>query len=206
MKSSFLSLLVAGSLLTLATLPGVCAAPAKPTSAPSRKDVEAVQTTGRYLATITMDTGKSIELVLEGSEMPYTVANFLQLAKAGFYNGLTYHRVEKDPQPFVIQGGDPNGDGSGSPGYMLNLEISPFLRHKKGALSMARTNRPDTAGCQFFITLADTPFLDGQYAVFGWVKSGQEVVDSVKAGDKMKSVTVEPYKGKEPCPLEVKSK
>jgi peptidyl-prolyl cis-trans isomerase B (cyclophilin B) len=166
--------------------------------APTKAQSDAVKEQGRYLATITLASGKVIEVVLEGAEMPYTVANFKQLADAKFYDGLNFHRVEPN---FVIQGGDPNGDGSGGPGYMINLEINPFLKHKKGAISMARTNKPNTAGCQFFITLADTPFLDAGYAVFGWVKSGMEHVQQVKVGDKMASVTVEPYAGTEPCPL-----
>lgn len=170
----------------------------KPTSAPSAEFTKQVKETGRYLATITLTDGRKIELVLEGAEMPYTSANFIQLAQSGYYDGVIFHRVEPG---FVIQGGDPKGNGTGGPGYMIKLEISKTLKHTKGALSMARTQVPDSAGSQFFITLAPTPFLDGQYAVFGWVKSGMDVVESVKIGDKMSSVTVEPYAGTEPNPL-----
>ncbi len=167
-------------------------------AAPTGEAIAAVQAQGRYLATITLTDGRAIEVVLEGASMPLTVANFLQLANANFYDGLTFHRVE--PR-FVIQGGCPVGNGTGSPGYRIKLEIAKTLRHKKGAISMARSQMPDSAGSQFFITLADTPFLDGQYAVFGWVKSGQDVVDAVKIGDRMQSVTVAPYAGTESCPL-----
>lgn len=173
-------------------------APKPALAPPTREEAAAVRAQGRYLTTITMASGKVIEVVLEGTEMPYTVANMVKLANAKFYDGLAFHRVEPD---FVIQGGDPSGDGTGGPGYLINLEISPFLRHKKGAISMARTPEPDSAGSQFFITLKATPFLDAKYAVFGWVKSGMDVVAAVKKDDKMKTVTVAPYAGKEPCPI-----
>ncbi|HEY3376123.1 MAG TPA: peptidylprolyl isomerase, partial [Armatimonadota bacterium] len=167
-------------------------------TAPTLADFAATQKQGRYLAVITMKSGKTIELVLEGSYMPYTVANFVNLAQAKFYDGVTFHRVEPG---FVIQGGDPKGNGSGDPGYSINLEISPLIRHMEGAISMARATDLNSAGCQFFITLGPTPFLDGTYAVFGWVKSGMNVVNSVKVGDVMQSVTVAPYAGTEICPL-----
>jgi peptidyl-prolyl cis-trans isomerase B (cyclophilin B) len=166
-------------------------------SAPTDKEIAAVQKQGRYLATITMDTGNKITIVLEGAEAPATVANFVKLAQTKFYDGLTFHRVVPD---FVIQGGDPEGTGGGGPGYTIKLEIAKHLRHKKGAISMARTPDPDTAGSQFFIMLDDKSYLDGQYAVFGWVKSGMDIVEKVHVGDKMKTVTVVPYKGKEPIP------
>ena len=140
------------------------------------------------------------EIVLEGAAMPYTTANLVHLIRAGFYNGLRFHRVVPD---FVIQGGDPAGDGTGGPGYAIKLEIGQGLKHKKGAISMARAQHPDSAGSQFFVTLAATPNLDGAYAVFGWVKSGMDVVENVRAGDRMKTVTVEPYAGQEANPLAV---
>ncbi|MHB9130969.1 MAG: peptidylprolyl isomerase [Armatimonadota bacterium] len=165
---------------------------------PTPEQVAAVKEQGRYLVTITMEDGKQIQVVLEGGAAPVTSANYINLVEAGFYNGLTFHRVVPD---FVIQGGDPRGDGTGNPGYAIKLEIAPGMRHKKGAISMARSQHPDSAGSQFFLTLADTPHLDNGYAVFGWVKSGQDVVDAVKVGDTMKTVTVEPYNGTEPNPL-----
>jgi peptidyl-prolyl cis-trans isomerase B (cyclophilin B) len=169
-----------------------------PTTAPTETQIQTVKETGRYLVTITMAKGGTIEIVLEGAEMPLTSANFIQLAGAGFYDGLTFHRVEPG---FVIQGGDPRGNGMGGPGYMIKLEISPEFKHKKGAISMARSQARDSAGSQFFITLADTPFLDNGYAVFGWVKSGMNLVEGVRVGDTMTTVTVAPYAGTEACPL-----
>jgi len=199
-------------VITLAACLAVCAAivcaqggtttsPATKRKAPTPEQTAAVKKQGRYLATIMMKDGKKIEVVLEGGLMPYTVANFINLANSGFYNGLTFHRVEPG---FVIQGGDPDGNGSGGPGYEIKLEISDRLIHTKGAISMARTSVPDSAGSQFFITLADAPFLDGSYAVFGWVKSGMNVVEKVKVGDVMQIVTVKPYAGKEPIPNRAK--
>jgi len=167
-------------------------------TAPTQQEVDAVKAQGRYLATITMANGKKIEIVLEGADAPLTTANFVKLAQSGFYNGLTFHRVVES---FVIQGGDPNGNGMGGPGYQIKLEVVPGMKHYKGAISMARSAAPDSAGSQFFITLGYAMHLDGQYAVFGWTKSGIDVVDSVKVGDKMESVTVEPYAGTEPNPL-----
>ncbi len=165
---------------------------------PTAEEVEGIRRQGRYLATITMESGQRIEIVLEGAAMPYTTANLVQLIEAGFYNGLSFHRIVPN---FVIQGGDPRGNGSGGPGYTIKLEIGNGLKHCKGAISMARTAQPDSAGSQFFITLAATPHLDGGYAVFGWVKSGMEVVEGVREGDRMKSVTVQPYAGQEANPL-----
>ncbi|HOF88988.1 MAG TPA: peptidylprolyl isomerase, partial [Armatimonadota bacterium] len=97
------------------------------------------------------------------------------------------HRVEPG---FVVQGGDPNGDGSGGPGYTINREISPTLRHVEGALAMARADDPNSAGCQFYITLAQTDFLDDAYAVFGKVITGMDVVKRISRGDRITSITV----------------
>jgi peptidyl-prolyl cis-trans isomerase B (cyclophilin B) len=185
-------------LVPLALLMGVCMAQEMPKTAPTREQTAAVEKQGRYLATITMENGGVIELVLEGEATPYTTANFVQLAQAKYYDGVTFHRREEG---FVIQGGDPKGNGSGGPGYLINLEIDPFMRHYRGAVSMARTPEPDTAGSQFFLCLGEANFLDGKYAAFGWVKTGMEVADKVKVGDKMKTVTVAPYAGTEVCPL-----
>ncbi len=185
------------ALLLLGAVVAVAAGDKPKYAPPTRAEMEATRKEGRYLVTITMQNGKAIEVVLEGTEMPYTVANFVKLTKAKYYDGLTFHRVVEH---FVIQGGDPEGTGLGGPGYTINLEISPLLRHKKGTISMARTDAPDTAGSQFFICTDDTPNLDGGYAAFGWVKSGMDEVAAVKKGDVMKTVTVAPYKGKEPIP------
>jgi len=106
---------------------------------------------------------------------PGHVKNFVELAKKGFYNGSIFHRVIPG---FMIQGGDPTGTGTGGPGYTIKAEFNA-RPHKRGTLSMARTNMPDTAGSQFFICVADTPQLNNQYSVFGEVVSGMEVVDKI---------------------------
>jgi peptidyl-prolyl cis-trans isomerase B (cyclophilin B) len=113
---------------------------------------------------------------------PNHVKSFVELAQKGFYNGTTFHRIVPK---FVIQGGDPNSKeidrskhGMGGPGYQLKAEFSHKL-HKRGTLSMARAAHPDSAGSQFFICVADTPFLDGKYTVFGEVVNGMEVVDKI---------------------------
>ena len=107
--------------------------------------------------------------------------NFISLINQGFYNGLTIHRIEKG---FVLQGGDPNGIGTGGPGYaiageFINNGFQNDLKHTEGVLSMARTNQPDSAGSQFFIMLDDAPHLDGEYAAFGKVIEGMENVDKI---------------------------
>ena len=117
-------------------------------------------------------------------KMPVTVANFAKLVKSGFYNGLSFHRVED----WVVQGGDPKGNGSGGPGWSIPLETSPDLRHVRGAVAMARSQDPDSAGSQFYILKKDASWLDGQYAVFGRVIKGMDVVDKIRAGDKMELV------------------
>ena len=137
-------------------------------------------------ATIETDKGK-IKAELYVDEAPITTKNFIELANSGFYKGLTFHRVEPG---FVVQGGDPKGDGTGGSGKKIPLEINPELKHVKGALAMARTNDPNSATSQFYITLEPTPFLDGNYAVFGKVVSGMEVVEKINVGDKMNKVTI----------------
>lgn len=120
-------------------------------------------------------------------EAPRHSAAFIKLARAGFYDGLTFHRVEPG---FVIQGGCPEGTGTGGPGYRLDAEFSE-LPHKKGTVAMARSSDPNSAGSQFYITLGDARFLDRQYTVFGQVIEGQDVVDAVRKGDVMETVTIE---------------
>ncbi len=135
-----------------------------------------------------IETGKgTIKAELYVSKAPITTANFISLANSGFYNGLKFHRVEPG---FVVQGGDPKGDGTGGSGKQIPLEINPELKHVKGALAMARTNDPNSATSQFYITLADIPFLNGNYAVFGKVVRGMDVVEKLKVGDVMKKVSI----------------
>jgi peptidyl-prolyl cis-trans isomerase B (cyclophilin B) len=128
-----------------------------------------------------------IEGVLYPGKAPVTVANFLNLAKRGYYNGLKFHRVIPD---FMIQGGDPTGTGSGGPGYRFEDECTPELKHDKpGIFSMANAG-PGTNGSQFFVTHVATPWLDGKHTVFGSVTKGQDIVNAVAAGDKIKSIEI----------------
>jgi len=108
------------------------------------------------------------------------------LAKKGFYNKLTFHRVEPG---FVVQGGDPKGNGTGGPGYTIKAEFNAH-KHVRGTVAMARSTDPDSAGSQFYICLGPASFLDGKYTVFGLVTKGMDVVDGIRIGDRMKSVKI----------------
>ena len=130
---------------------------------------------------ITMDSGKVIRLELYPETAPLTVENFLDLVKKGFYNGWTCHRIISG---FMIQGGDPDGNGMGGPGYSIKGEfksngVDNPLKHEKGVISMARSMDPNSAGSQFFIMHEAAPHLDGQYAAFGKVIEGLDVVDEI---------------------------
>jgi len=170
--------------------------------------------------------GSKIVIEVDGNEAPVTAGNFVDLVERGVYDGLAFHRVVKEPQPFVAQGGDPQGKdpnypvssmGTGSfidsetgrPRY-IPLEIKlkgqedpiynkaigrqggadVVLHHSRGAVAMARSNQPDSASSQFYIALADLAFLDGDYAVFGYVTEGMEAVDAIKQGDRISSARV----------------
>ena len=165
-----------------------------------------------------MVKGSPIMIEVNGDLAPVTAGNFVDLVQRKFYDGLNFHRVVKEPQPFVVQGGDPKGNGTGGfvnpetgqrrsipleivpagaeePVYgktleQAGLEKNPELKHDRGALSMARSQMPNSASSQFFIALADVPFLDGDYAVFGYVTSGMDVVDTIQVGDKIESMRV----------------
>ncbi len=137
-------------------------------------------------ALIQTDKG-NIRFEIFEKEAPITSANFIKLAQSGFYNGLTFHRYEPG---FVIQGGDPNGDGTGGSSETISLEIVPELKFDKSAVGMARANDPDSASSQFFITLEDSHFLDGSYAVFGKVVEGMDVALKLRAGDVMRKVEI----------------
>lgn len=154
-------------------------------SAPSKKEQEAAKNAGKVTAVIETDKG-TIEIMLRGDLAPLTVANFTKLAKSGFYDGLTFHRVED----WVVQGGDPSGDGTGGPGYTIKLEIAKDLTNSRGAVAMARTSDPNSAGSQFYILKKKADWLDGQYAVFGNVMKGLDIVDKLEIGDVMKKVTI----------------
>lgn len=146
-------------------------------SAESMKDIRII---------VKIDRG-NIEGILYASKTPVTVANFLNLAKRGYYNGLKFHRVIPD---FMIQGGDPDGTGRGGPGYRFEDECKPELKHDKpGIFSMANAG-PGTNGSQFFITHIATPWLDGKHTVFGSVTKGQDVVNAVAQGDKIQSIEI----------------
>ena len=143
-----------------------------------------------YTAHFTTSKGE-FDIQLFAKEAPITVNNFVFLARDGFYDGVKFHRVIKDP-PFMVQGGDPTGSGRGGPGYRFNDEPGALrLKHDgPGVLSMANAG-PNTNGSQFFITHVATPHLDGKHAVFGKVTgSGQTVVNAINQGDTIQSVTI----------------
>ena len=138
--------------------------------------------------TATFHTARGpIQVALHADKAPLTVANFVNLARRKFYDGLNFHRVIAD---FMIQGGCPEGSGRGNPGYRFEDEVGTGLSHERGVLSMANAG-PKTNGSQFFITHVPCPWLDGKHTVFGKVLSGMEVVDSIKTGDAIEKVTVE---------------
>ena len=168
------------------------------------------------IVTITMEDGGVMKLELYPEIAPNTVRNFVNLVQKGFYNGLIFHRVISG---FMIQGGDPDGRGSGGPGYSIPGEFSGNgfkndLLHTTGVISMARSMHPDSAGSQFFIMHRDAPHLDGQYAAFGKLTSGEDVLERIATtktgwGDKpitpqmMKTVTVETFGEEYPEPVKL---
>ena len=171
--------------------PSESSTPSTPVS-PTATPTPTVSTTTPTTATasfplVTMETDKgTIEFILYPDTAPNTVANFISLAKKGFYDGLTFHRVVAD---FMIQGGDPNGDGSGGPGYRIKAEFNA-RQHLEGTVAMARADDPDSAGSQFYICLTPQPSLDGKYTVFGQVTNGLSVVHAIQQGDKILKVTL----------------
>lgn len=148
----------------------------------------AMQIDGQKKYTATMETNKGeIEIALYPAHAPKTVNNFVFLAREGFYDGVSFHRVISD---FVIQGGDPTGTGRGGPGYRFEDELQGNpLKHETGSLSMANAG-PNTNGSQFFITHSPQPHLDGRHTVFGKVTKGQDIVNAIREGDRMTSVTI----------------
>lgn len=156
------------------------------------------------VATIIMENGDAVKIELYPHIAPNTVNNFISLVQKGFYNGLKFHRVIPG---FMVQGGDPYGNGTGGPDYSIKGEFAANgfkndLKHDRGVISMARSGHPDSAGSQFFIMVEDAPHLDGQYAAFGKVIEGMDFVDKIVMSEtdfrdkplkdqKMKEVTVE---------------
>lgn len=149
----------------------------------------AYQPTGEEIAVVTTSKGV-IRVQLHGKDAPIHVGNFVELSTKGFYDGLTFHRYVPD---FVIQGGCPKGNGTGNPGYQIKEEFStnPHNSHEDGTLAMARSNMPDSAGCQFYFCLGPQHFLDPNYTVFGDTIEGLDVVHSLRMGDKIESIVIE---------------
>lgn len=193
----------------------------KPTSSASPTPDSPLAKLARLSGTATVEMKLKSGLVtieVDGTNAPITAGNFVDLVKRGTYTNLIFHRVVREPNPFVAQGGDPLGNGTGgfvdpvtgaerripleilpkgaeSPIYSKTLESAgitepPKLRHSRGAVAMARSQSPDSASSQFYITLSDVNFLDGSYAVFGYVTSGMEFVDKIQVGDRIESITV----------------
>lgn len=157
--------------------------PVKQWSTPPSMTIDAKKS---YVATLETNRGE-IVLELYPAYAPKTVNNFVFLAKEGYYDGITFHRVISN---FMVQGGDPTGTGRGGPGYKFEDEFKGNpLKHETGVISMANAG-PGTNGSQFFITHSPQPHLDGRHTVFGKVTSGQNVVDAIRQGDSMKKVTI----------------
>jgi cyclophilin family peptidyl-prolyl cis-trans isomerase len=187
-----------------ATAPASISSPATATCGSGGEGIGAIQRTGQrafaapprrvidptrtYVASVQTDRG-GFTLLLAAQDVPNTTNNFVFLACSGYYDGLTFHRVEQA----LIQGGDPNGNGTGGPGYTIDLELNQKWQHGIGALGMARTAQPNTAGSQFYITLFPQPGLDGAYTVFGRVLTGMEVVRAIKINDKIVRVDIEQH-------------
>ena len=193
---------------------------ASPTPSASPKNAEEaalakfVQLKGMATVELKLKSG-TVKIEIDGASAPVTAGNFADLVKRGLYNGLNFHRVVNSPTPFVAQGGDPLGNGTGNfvdpvtsqPRY-IPLEIlpevdkqpvygqilaptqKPKLRHNKGAIAMARSQNPNSASCQFYFALDDIYFLDGSYAVFGNVTEGMELVEKIQVGDRIESMTI----------------
>jgi len=191
-----------------------------PTSSPSPQNAQEAalakfaQLKGMATVELKLKSG-TVKIEIDGNSAPLTAGNFADLVKRGLYNGLNFHRVVKEPTPFVAQGGDPLGTGTGNfvdpvtsqPRY-IPLEIlpdgakqplygeilaptqKPKLQHSKGAIAMARSQSPNSASCQFYFALDDIYFLDGSYAVFGYVTEGMELVEKIQVGDRIESITI----------------
>lgn len=199
-------------------------APATPTSSPQSSNLPRLE--GKATVVLTLKGGP-ITIEVDGTNAPITAGNFVDLVQRGVYNGLVFHRVVRQPQPFVVQGGDPQSKdpkfptsmlgtggftdpatgqqryvpleikpkGADSPIYSQTLNTAgisqpPELQHQRGAVAMARSQSPDSASSQFYMALADLAFLDGDYAVFGQVTDGMNLVDKIQQGDRIVSAKV----------------
>ncbi|MCA6574883.1 MAG: peptidylprolyl isomerase [Pseudanabaena sp. M158S2SP1A06QC] len=190
---------------------------AEATNTPNPQDsalAKFVQLKGTATVELKLKSG-IVKIDLDGNNAPVTAGNFADLVKRGLYNGLNFHRVVKEPTPFVAQGGDPLGNGTGNfidpvtsqPRYIpleilpesskqpvygeiLPPTLKPKLRHNKGAIAMARSQFPNSASSQFYIALDDIYFLDGSYAVFGYVTEGMDLVEKIQVGDRIESITI----------------
>ncbi|MBD2693688.1 peptidylprolyl isomerase [Anabaena catenula] len=179
-------------------------------SIPGMKDLPRLEGKATVVMTV---KGSPITIEVDGTNAPITAGNFVDLVQKGVYDGLKFHRVVREPQPFVAQGGDPKGNGTGGyidpkigterripleikpkgakdPIYGKTITEQPELQHKQGAVAMARSQMPDSASSQFYFTLADQGFLDGSYAVFGHVTEGFDVVNKIEQGDTIDSAKV----------------
>jgi peptidyl-prolyl cis-trans isomerase B (cyclophilin B) len=171
------------STATYSTASDKTAAAEEPKATEEPKQTEEEPTVKNPIATITMKDGGVMKLELYPDVAPNTVKNFISLANSGFYDGLTFHRIYAG---FMIQGGDPDGNGGGGPGYSIKGEftangVKNNLSHKRGVISMARATPFDSAGSQFFIMHADYTGLDGQYAAFGMLIEGFDTLDAIAA-------------------------
>ena len=169
------------SLLICALMLSACGKSENAPAADSSAQAEAVEVIEKCSAVIEIENYGSITLELDGTAAPITVANFVELAESGFYDGLTFHRIMEG---FMMQGGDPLGNGTGGSDKKIKGEfkqngVNNPLSHTRGAISMARSQMADSASSQFFIVHEDATFLDGSYAAFGYVTEGIEVVDAV---------------------------
>lgn len=236
MKHWFMSLLIIGTLLMTGCTTNTAAsspndnATAEPISQPISQNYGTNMSNLPHLegkATVVMTVkGQPITIEVDGTKAPITAGNFVDLVQRGVYDGLAFHRVVREPQPFVVQGGDPQGKdpkfpvaqmgtggfideqgnrrfipleitpkGADSPIYsktfqMARISEPPALPHTRGAVAMARSQAPDSASSQFYFALDDLSFLDGNYAVFGYVTNGMNVVDQIQQGDRIQSAKV----------------
>lgn len=185
-KLIILAIVAVAAFAAIFAIQNLLATPSSETTTPETTQTQTPYEPSGAVPTATIEIADYGTIVAElyPEVAPVTVANFIELAQAGYYDGLTFHRVIQD---FMIQGGDPSGDGTGGPGYAIIGEFTqngyegPTLSHEVGVLSMARTQNPDSAGSQFFIVSGQASHLDGQYAAFGKVVEGLEIIDAIQS-------------------------